>query len=49
MSKRKAKRNRENIIKYDGNYLFQEQMIEIQAEAYYKALKRIGGTLNVKN
>ena len=41
MSKRKIKRNKENIIKYDGNYLSQEQMIEIQAEAYYKALKRI--------
>ena len=41
MSKRKAKRNKEKIIKYDGNNLSQEQMIEIQAEAYYKALKRI--------
>lgn len=41
MSRRKAKRKSENIIKYEGNNLSQEQMIEIQAEAYYKALKRI--------
>lgn len=41
MSRRKAKRKSENIIKYEGNNLSQKQMIEIQAEAYYKALKRI--------
>lgn len=38
--KKRGKR-KERDIKYDSNHLSQEQMIEIQAEAYYRAIKRI--------
>lgn len=41
MSRRKIKKQKQQIIKYESNNMSQEQMIEIQAEAYYKALKRI--------
>lgn len=40
MSKRKSK-NKEQILKYESSNISQEKMIEIQAEAYYRALKRI--------
>lgn len=43
MSRRKIKKQKQQqqIIKYESNNLSQEQMIEIQTEAYYRALKRI--------
>lgn len=41
MSRRKPKKRKEQIVMYENNNLSQEQMIEIQAEAYYRALKRI--------
>lgn len=41
MSKRKSRNNKEQIVKYESNNFSQEKMIEIQAEAYYRALKRI--------
>ena len=41
MSRRKTKRQKQQIVKYESNNISQEQMIEIQAEAYYRALKRI--------
>ncbi len=41
MSRRKTKKQKQQIIKYESNNMSQEQMIEIQAEAYYRALKRI--------
>ena len=41
MSRRKPKKQNQQIIKYESNNMSQEQMIEIQAEAYYRALKRI--------
>ena len=41
MSKRKSKKNKEQIVKYEYSNISQEKMIEIQAEAYYRALKRI--------
>lgn len=42
MSKRKHKVNNEQIGKREGNHnISQEEMIEIQSEAYYRALKRI--------
>lgn len=41
MSKRRSKKSKEQIVKYESNSLSQEKMIEIQAEAYYRALKRI--------
>lgn len=37
----KRKKRKEQIIKYESNNISQEQMIEIQTEAYYRALKRI--------
>jgi cation transport ATPase len=43
MNKRKSKKNKERIIQYETINISQEKMIEIQAEAYYKALKRIEG------
>lgn len=43
MSRRKTKKQKQQIIKYESNNMSQEQMIEIQAEAYYRALKRIEG------
>lgn len=41
MSRRKTKKEKQQIVKYESNNISQEQMIEIQAEAYYRALKRI--------
>lgn len=41
MSRRKTKKQNQQLIKYESNNMSQEQMIEIQAEAYYRALKRI--------
>lgn len=41
MSRRKTKKPKQQIIKHESNNLSKEQMIEIQAEAYYRALKRI--------
>ena len=43
MKGKKGKRSQKKdyIIKYDSNGLSQEQMIEIQTEAYYRAIKRI--------
>lgn len=40
--KEKRSQKKDQIIKYDSNNgLSQEQMIEIQTEAYYRAIKRI--------
>lgn len=41
MGRRKPKKPNQQIIKYQSNNMSQEQMIEIQSEAYYRALKRI--------
>lgn len=41
MGKRKPKKQKQQIIKYESNNMSQEQIIEIHAEAYYRALKRI--------
>ena len=41
MADRGYARHRFHIVKYESNNISQEQMIEIQAEAYYRALKRI--------
>jgi len=41
MSRRKTKKQKQQIVKYESSNISQEQMIEIQAEAYYRALKRI--------
>lgn len=41
MSRRKTKKQKQQIVKYESNNISQEQMIEIQVEAYYRALKRI--------
>ena len=41
MSRRKTKKQNQQLIKYESNNMSQEQMIEIQTEAYYRALKRI--------
>lgn len=41
MSKRKTKKQKQQIVKYESSTISQEPMIEIQAEAYYRALKRI--------
>ncbi len=41
MSKRNTKKKNEQMIKYECNYLSEDRMIEIHAQAYYKALKRI--------
>lgn len=41
MSRRKTKKQKQQIVKYESNNISQEQMIEIQAEAYYRALKCI--------
>ena len=40
-SRRKTKKQKQQIVKYESNNISQEQMIEIKAEAYYRALKRI--------
>lgn len=49
MRKRNRKKNKEQIIKFDGNNLSQEQMVEIQAEAYYRAIKRIESEKEIKS
>lgn len=41
MRKKYRKKPREQIIKYKNNNISQENMIEIHAEAYYRALKKI--------
>lgn len=41
MSKKDHKKQGKNTISNESNSLSQEQLIEIQAEAYYRALKRI--------
>lgn len=41
MSRRRSKKKKEQIIQYATNNISQEKMIEIQSEAYYRALKRI--------
>lgn len=41
MSKRKRKNVKEQVKKYEYNCLSQNEMIEIQAEAYYRAMKKI--------
>lgn len=43
MNKRKKKKVKEQVAKYEYNYnsLSLNQMIEIQAEAYYRAMKKI--------
>lgn len=41
MSRRKIKQPKQQIIKCESNNLSKEQMIEMHAEAYYRALKRI--------
>lgn len=41
MSRRKTKKQKQQIVKYESNNISQEQIIETQAEAYYRALKRI--------
>ena len=41
MCRKKAKKGKQRVIKYEGNNMSQEQMIEIQTEVYYRALKRI--------
>lgn len=41
MSKKKQKNNNTMIMESNNNYLSQEKIVEIQAEAYYRALKRI--------
>ncbi len=37
----KNKKKKEQIIRYIGNDISQEQMIDIQAEAYYRALMKV--------
>lgn len=49
MRKRNRKKKKEQIIKFDGNNLSQEQMVEIQAEAYYRAIKRIEREKEMEN
>lgn len=41
MNRRKTKKQKQQIVKYESRNISQEQMIEIQTEAYYRALKRI--------
>lgn len=41
MSRRKTKKQKQQIVKCESSNISQEQMIEIQAEAYYRALKHI--------
>ncbi len=40
MSKKRKKKNNHQIIMHE-NYLSKEQIVDMQAEAYYRALKRI--------
>ena len=41
MNRRIYKKKKEQIIRYIGNDISQEQMIDIQAEAYYRALMKV--------
>lgn len=41
MSKRRAKKGKEQIVKKECPAISEERLIEIYAEAYYRALKRI--------
>ena len=50
MAKRNNNKNKAQVIKYDTNTsISKEQMIEIQAEAYYRAIKRDEDEKNVSN
>lgn len=48
MGKRKSKKNKE-IVQYESSNLSQEKMIEIQAEAYYRVIKRIENEKEIKS
>lgn len=48
MKKRKQKKRKEQIVRYEGINVPQERLIEIQAEAYYRALKRIENEKNAE-
>lgn len=48
MGKRKSKKNKE-IVQYESSNLSQEKMIEIQAEAYYRVIKRIESEKEIKS
>lgn len=41
MRKKKREKNNVQLIVCNGNHISQEEVIEIQAEAYYRAIKRI--------
>lgn len=41
MGRRKIKKQNLPVVKNESNIMSQEQMIEMHAEAYYRALKRI--------
>lgn len=41
MGRRKTKKQNLSVVKNESNIMSQEQMIEMHAEAYYRALKRI--------
>lgn len=41
MSKRNKKKSQKQIVQYVYNNMSQDRIIQIQAEAYYKALKRL--------
>lgn len=49
MRKRNKKKSQEQIVKYVYNNISQDCMVQIQAEAYYKALKRIEQEKAVSN
>ena len=48
MNRRIYKKKKEQIIRYIGNDISQEQMIDIQAEAYYRALMKVEKEKNDK-
>lgn len=48
MGKRKSMKNKE-IVQYESSNLSQEKMIEIQAEAYYRVIKRIESEKEIEN
>lgn len=48
MGKRKSKKNKE-IVQYESSNISQEKMIEIHAEAYYRAIKRIESEKEIEN
>mgnify|MGYP003261625933 FL=1 len=49
MNRRIYKKKKEQIIRYIGNDISQEQMIDIQAEAYYRALMKVEKEKNEEN